>query len=224
MPYNTTAIPPRQEVTGQAQLPLSRVKKIIAQDPDTHMCSNNAAFVITLATEMFVQYLAEEGLNMAKLDRKPRRNIQYKDIANAISHKDNLEFLADMVPKTVPFKQIKSQAAATWAQLNGEGSGSSGSGVASPAAGGVAAGAEDGAGASVATGTATNGTSAGGSGGGKKQKAGKRPSNTGPNVAELLSGPVPGTRPAARDSQGGPNDQLETEAQQGRDDDVSMSG
>lgn len=30
--------------------------------------------------EMFVQYLAAEGQNMAKLERKPRRNLQYKDL------------------------------------------------------------------------------------------------------------------------------------------------
>jgi hypothetical protein len=29
---------------------------------------------------MFIQYLAGEGLNVAKLERKPRRNIQYKDL------------------------------------------------------------------------------------------------------------------------------------------------
>ncbi|KAI0431630.1 hypothetical protein F5Y09DRAFT_304233, partial [Xylaria sp. FL1042] len=119
MPYNTTAIPPRKEVTGQAQLPLSRVKKIIAQDQDINICSNNAAFVITLATEMFIQYLASEGLNMAKLERKPRRNIQYKDLANAVSHQDNLQFLEDIIPKTVPYKQIKAHAAATRANLSG---------------------------------------------------------------------------------------------------------
>ncbi|KAJ2977016.1 hypothetical protein NUW58_g7937 [Xylaria curta] len=136
MPYNTTAIPPRKEVTGQAQLPLSRVKKIIAQDQDINICSNNAAFVITLATvslltprseqfaltfqqEMFIQYLAGEGLNMTKLERKPRRNIQYKDLANAVSHQDNLQFLEDIIPKTVPYKQIKAHAAATRANLTG---------------------------------------------------------------------------------------------------------
>ncbi len=66
MPYNTTAIPPRKEITGQTQLPreyfplqlypavtnsllVTRVKKIIGVDPDITICSNNAAFVITLA-------------------------------------------------------------------------------------------------------------------------------------------------------------------------------
>ncbi|KAI0437488.1 histone-fold-containing protein [Xylaria telfairii] len=134
MPYNTTAIPPRKEVTGQAQLPLSRVKKIIAQDPDINICSNNAAFVITLATEMFIQNLASEGLNMAKLERKPRRNIQYKDLANAVSHQDNLQFLEDIIPKTVPYKQIKAHAAATRANLSG---GASKAGGSSSSAGGA---------------------------------------------------------------------------------------
>ncbi|CEI68877.1 hypothetical protein FVEN_g11182 [Fusarium venenatum] len=120
MPYNTTAIPPRKEPTGQNQLPLSRVKKIIAQDPEISLCSNNAAFVITLAAEMFVQHLAEESHTQAKLDRKPRRNIQYKDVASAVAHHDNLEFLEDVVPKTVPYKHIKAAAKATQARLQGE--------------------------------------------------------------------------------------------------------
>ncbi|KAL6791356.1 histone-fold-containing protein [Trichoderma sp. SZMC 28013] len=117
MPYNTNAIPPRKEPTGQTQLPLSRVKKIISQDPDVQMCSNNAAFVITLAAEMFIQHLAEEAHTQAKLERKPRRNIQYKDVANAISHRDNLEFLEDVAPKTVTLKKAK---AINQARLRGE--------------------------------------------------------------------------------------------------------
>ncbi|KAM0484544.1 hypothetical protein ACHAPX_001970 [Trichoderma viride] len=112
MPYNTNAIPPRKEPTGQTQLPLSRVKKIISQDPDVQMCSNNAAFVITLATEMFIQHLTEEAHAQAKLERKPRRNIQYKDVANAISRRDNLEFLEDVAPKTTTFKKAKAAAQA----------------------------------------------------------------------------------------------------------------
>ncbi|TFA99258.1 hypothetical protein CCMA1212_009036 [Trichoderma ghanense] len=117
MPYNTNAIPPRKEPTGQTQLPLSRVKKIISQDPDVQMCSNNAAFVITLAAEMFIQHLTEEAHTQAKLERKPRRNIQYKDVANAISHRDHLEFLEDVAPKTIPFKKAK---AINQARLRGD--------------------------------------------------------------------------------------------------------
>lgn len=62
-PFSThPASPTANTDPGRALRAVSRVKKIIAQDPDTHMCSNNAAFVITLATVSaslsagFVQY------------------------------------------------------------------------------------------------------------------------------------------------------------------------
>lgn len=76
---------------------------------------------------------------MAKLDRKPRRNVQYKDLckrrlgltqyylaslltdfsAAAVIAKDNLEFLDDTIPKTQPYKEIKHKAAETRAKLQG---------------------------------------------------------------------------------------------------------
>lgn len=33
---------------------------------------------------MFIQYLAEQALNVVKSERKPRRNIQYKDLGTGI--------------------------------------------------------------------------------------------------------------------------------------------
>lgn len=74
--------------------------------------------------EMFIQYLAEQGHNVVKSERKPRKNIQYKDLgtsrrqksslvdltsstANAVARIDNLEFLSDVIPRTVPYKQLK---------------------------------------------------------------------------------------------------------------------
>lgn len=32
---------------------------------------------------MFIQHLANEAHNQAKLDRKPRRNVQYKDLGTS---------------------------------------------------------------------------------------------------------------------------------------------
>ncbi|QIW99750.1 hypothetical protein AMS68_005268 [Peltaster fructicola] len=113
MPYNTAPIERRKEVTGTVNLPLARVKKIIAQDDDIHQCSANAAFVITAATEMFLQHLVEQSYNVAKSEHKPRRNIQYRDIvpAHAVARVENLEFLADVVPKTTTYKQFKQKQA-----------------------------------------------------------------------------------------------------------------
>ncbi|KYK59599.1 Histone-like transcription factor and archaeal histone family protein [Drechmeria coniospora] len=117
-PTNSRA-PQRSEPTGHTQLPLSRVKKIIHKDADVSHCSNNAAFAITRAAEMFIMHLAETSLNQARAERKPRRNIQYKDVANAVSHLDNLEFLEDIVPKTVLFSKIRDAAQETQARLRG---------------------------------------------------------------------------------------------------------
>ncbi|KAL8850012.1 MAG: hypothetical protein Q9221_005029 [Calogaya cf. arnoldii] len=56
---------------------------------------------------MFIRYLAEQALNVVKSERKPRRNIQYKDLANAVARIDNLEFLTDVIPKTTTFREFK---------------------------------------------------------------------------------------------------------------------
>ncbi|THX12937.1 histone-fold-containing protein [Aureobasidium pullulans] len=109
MPYNNTPITPSSEITGTVSLPLARVKKIIHADDDIANCSNNAAFAITAATELFLQYLVEQTQNVVKAEKKPRRNIQYKDVASAVARVDNLEFLADVVPKTVTYKEHKAR-------------------------------------------------------------------------------------------------------------------
>ncbi|CAO2655037.1 Nn.00g117700.m01.CDS01 [Neocucurbitaria sp. VM-36] len=107
MPYNNTPIAPSKEVTGHVSLPLARVQKIIQADPERINTSKNAAFAIALATEMFIQHLATTTHNVVKAERKPRRNIQYRDVSSAVSKTDNLEFLVDVVPKTTTYKDFK---------------------------------------------------------------------------------------------------------------------
>ncbi|RAO68005.1 uncharacterized protein BHQ10_004017 [Talaromyces amestolkiae] len=104
------------EATGQSVLPLARIKKIIQLDEDIAQCSHNATFLIAMATELFIQYLAEQGYNVVKSERKPRKTIQYKDLATAVSRIDNLEFLADVIPKTTTYRQFKEKRAREVAQ------------------------------------------------------------------------------------------------------------
>ncbi|KKK16850.1 CBF/NF-Y family transcription factor [Aspergillus rambellii] len=107
-PHSTYA---DQEITGQSALPISRIKKIIQLDEDIVQCSSNATFLVAMATELFIQYLTEQGHNVVKSERKPRKTIQYKDLATAVSRIDNLEFLADVIPKTTTYKQFKEKRA-----------------------------------------------------------------------------------------------------------------
>jgi len=103
MPYNNTPIAPAKEITGHVSLPLARVQKIIVADPNHLTVSKNASFAIALAAEMFIQQLATTTHNVVKAERKPRRNIQYRDVSSAVAKTDNLEFLVDVVPKTTSF-------------------------------------------------------------------------------------------------------------------------
>jgi DNA polymerase epsilon subunit 4 len=91
--------------------PVARVQKIINADPERLHTSKNAAFAIALATEMFIQHMATTTHNVVKAERKPRRNIQYRDVATAVAKTDNLEFLVDVVPKTTTFKEYKKKLA-----------------------------------------------------------------------------------------------------------------
>ncbi|KAK9236792.1 hypothetical protein V1525DRAFT_405967 [Lipomyces kononenkoae] len=112
-----------QVPTGQARLPLARVKRIIKLDEDVRACSNSAAFAVTVATEMFIQYMCEQGLHMSRSDR--RKTLHYKDLANAVHKLDELEFLSgeyiyassddrmssahihiDVVPRTIPLHKV----------------------------------------------------------------------------------------------------------------------
>lgn len=95
------------EATGTTHLPLSRVKKIIAIDPELAACSNSGAFLIAQATELFIAHLASSAHTVVRSERKPRKVIQYKDLATAVARNENLEFLSDVVPQTVPFKEAK---------------------------------------------------------------------------------------------------------------------
>jgi DNA polymerase epsilon subunit 4 len=86
---------------------VARVQKIIHADPERLNVTKNAAFAIALATEMFIQHLATTTHNVVKAERKPRRNIQYRDVSSAIAKTDNLEFAVDVVPKTMIWKEAR---------------------------------------------------------------------------------------------------------------------
>jgi DNA polymerase epsilon subunit 4 len=108
----TTVVPISSSVrTLLMEALVARVQKIINADPERLHTSKNAAFAIALATEMFIQHMATTTHNVVKAERKPRRNIQYRDVATAVAKTDNLEFLVDVVPKTTTFKEYKKKIA-----------------------------------------------------------------------------------------------------------------
>ncbi|KAF9968718.1 hypothetical protein BGZ70_009640 [Mortierella alpina] len=97
---------------GVTQLPVARIKRIIKEDKDVQMVSNDAVFIISLATEMFLESFTSKAFNLAKLEK--RKTVSYKDLATAVSQHDSLEFLQDVVPKTMPLSAaLEKQRVAT---------------------------------------------------------------------------------------------------------------
>jgi histone H3/H4 len=93
---------PNIPTTGIApglQIPLARVRKIIKEDEDVQLCSSDAATLISLATEMFSDYLAKKSFEYAVKDK--RKTLLLKDIARAVKENDDLFFLTDATTELV---------------------------------------------------------------------------------------------------------------------------
>ena len=63
-------------------LPLSRIKKMLKSDPECSNITGDAAFLITKATELFIQFLAGECAEVA--DESGRKTINEADLGIAI--------------------------------------------------------------------------------------------------------------------------------------------
>ncbi|SPO26281.1 uncharacterized protein UTRI_02557 [Ustilago trichophora] len=77
----------------------ARVARIIKADRDVDICSKEATFLISIATEIFVKKLTDEAYTNAKLDK--RKHIFYKDLSRAVQTTEYLEFLKDAIPTPV---------------------------------------------------------------------------------------------------------------------------
>ncbi|ORX97841.1 histone-fold-containing protein [Basidiobolus meristosporus CBS 931.73] len=86
--------------TGVSEFPIARVKRIIKADPEVNNCSNEAVFLISKATELFVKKFSASGYNYSQADK--RKTLAYKDLANIPVNEDVFEFLSDILPKTQP--------------------------------------------------------------------------------------------------------------------------
>ncbi|CAN6610506.1 hypothetical protein TRVA0_004S02740 [Trichomonascus vanleenenianus] len=98
-------------------IPLARVKRIIKQDDEVVTVSSGAVYAIATATELFANYFAEQAYLSAQADK--RKKLQYQDFATAVANIDQLEFLADIVPKKVPYRKVvEHQKAASSVQID----------------------------------------------------------------------------------------------------------
>ncbi|XP_023667672.1 chromatin accessibility complex protein 1 [Paramormyrops kingsleyae] len=80
-------------------LPMSRVKLIMKSSPDVSSINQDALFVTTKATELFVQYLTQCSFKNGS--GKEKNTLAYSDLANAAEQSEIFQFLTDILPKKI---------------------------------------------------------------------------------------------------------------------------
>ncbi|KAJ2059665.1 hypothetical protein GGI17_004248 [Coemansia sp. S146] len=89
--------------TGTSNLPAARVRRIIKEDKDIFACGSESLFLISRATEYFIDSLVRESYEFSRLDK--RKTVQYKDMAKAVQSIEQYDFLADIIPPTVSVRK-----------------------------------------------------------------------------------------------------------------------
>ncbi|KAH7681873.1 Transcription factor CBF/NF-Y/archaeal histone domain-containing protein [Dioscorea alata] len=90
-------------------LPMGRVKKILKMDRDIKKVNSEALHLITLSTQLFIEFLAERSRTAAV--EKKRKVIKVEHLRSAArNHPPTSDFLLDCLPKPA---QAKPSASAT---------------------------------------------------------------------------------------------------------------
>ncbi|XP_060812740.1 DNA polymerase epsilon subunit 4 [Bombus pascuorum] len=77
------------------KLPLGRIKTIIKMDPEVNMVNQEAVFLITKSTELFIDSLIKESYKYTA--RMKKKTLQKRDVESAIDNVDALVFLEGML-------------------------------------------------------------------------------------------------------------------------------
>uniref|UniRef100_A0A0A9XGD7 Chromatin accessibility complex protein 1 n=1 Tax=Lygus hesperus TaxID=30085 RepID=A0A0A9XGD7_LYGHE len=85
------------------RLPLSRIRTIMKSSPNVESIGPEAIFTVSKCTEIFIQYMSEEGL--ARCNSK--KILDYKGIAEFVNTDAKLNFLAEILPRKMTFRDAK---------------------------------------------------------------------------------------------------------------------
>ncbi|XP_043287829.1 chromatin accessibility complex 16kD protein-like [Venturia canescens] len=92
----------------ELNLPMARVKTIMKSSPHVETVGLDGLFLVAKATEMFIQYLAEE----AHTQSNKANQIDYKHLAEVVQTNETLEFLKEIMPRKITVRQFKELMAA----------------------------------------------------------------------------------------------------------------
>lgn len=88
--------------TKELSLPMSRVKTIMKSSPEVENISQESLYLVTRATELFIQYLTQEAFRISG-----HHKMDYKHIAEIVQTREEMEFLREIMPRKITYKQYK---------------------------------------------------------------------------------------------------------------------
>jgi len=81
-------------------LPMSRIKTIMKSSPEVSTISNESLFLVVKATELFVEELSKKTLKQSG----SKQSVDYNFLADIIDQQETLQFLQDIIPKKIKYK------------------------------------------------------------------------------------------------------------------------
>lgn len=85
------------------QLPITRVKRIMREDPALEKVSSEFVTSVSACCEIFLGYLVKHAYQYTKRDK--RKTVSYKDLLLTVKEVDQFVFLDDVVPELLPVKK-----------------------------------------------------------------------------------------------------------------------
>lgn len=93
---------PEEELKEKlVRLPLTRVRTIVKMDSDVNLVNQEAIFLITKSTELFIESMAREAYKYTSQSKK--KTVQKQDVQSVIDNVDSLAFLEGAMWKFIPF-------------------------------------------------------------------------------------------------------------------------
>ena len=75
------------------RLPLAKIRPMIKLDPDVQLTSQDSVYLIAKATEMFIEFLAQESFRITLANK--RKIVTKQDLEEAVDITDPLHFLQE---------------------------------------------------------------------------------------------------------------------------------
>ncbi|BGP17308.1 hypothetical protein JCM10213_009088 [Rhodosporidiobolus nylandii] len=99
-----STLPPSTVNLGQSAVPLARVGKVVKADRDVRICSKEAIFLISKATELMLGKLTTQAYHNARMDKR-QKMIRYDDLAAATHNNPEWFYLGEVVPRHMTLRE-----------------------------------------------------------------------------------------------------------------------